>query len=100
MDKGSFHPSKDGPMDHFPYTTGEEDFMKTAKDILEEYENADMARRLHLYLQHRDAFLLVDMKRSGAKAMAAACWPTHEEGRSKGRRTRWRKFFIHAFACR
>ena len=40
-----------------------EDFMKTAKKVLEQYKHADMGRRLNIYLQYRDyrdEFLLID----------------------------------------
>ncbi len=40
-----------------------EDFMKTAKEVLEQYKHADMGRRLNIYLQYRDyreEFLLID----------------------------------------
>ncbi|MCP4579199.1 MAG: hypothetical protein GY846_23240 [Deltaproteobacteria bacterium] len=78
--------------------------MKTERDILEEYENADMARRLHLYLQfpdYREGFLVLDLKDSkyGKNALFTCCRAreTAKESREPGR---WRKFFIHGFACR
>jgi hypothetical protein len=41
--------------------------MKGERDILEEYQNADLTRRLHLYMQfpdYREKFLILDMKSS------------------------------------
>ena len=91
-------------MDHFPYTTGEGDFMKAERDILEEYQNADMVRRLHLYLQFRDyreEFLVLDLKGSEyRKKMPFICCRAHEADRESRQPSRWRRFLIHGFACR
>jgi hypothetical protein len=88
----------------FSKTAREGVFMKAERDILEEYENADMARRLHLYLQfpdYREGFLVQDLKvlKYEKKAPLTFCQTrkTVKKSREPGR---WRKFFIHGFACR
>ncbi|MBT3255859.1 MAG: hypothetical protein HN366_05280 [Deltaproteobacteria bacterium] len=78
--------------------------MKAERNILEEYQNADMARRLHLYLQFRDyreAFLVLDLKGSeyGEKESFMSC-RTHEEVGKIRQPSRWRRFLIHGFAFR
>ncbi len=78
--------------------------MKTTKDVLEEYQNADMTRRLHLYLQFRDyreEFLVLDLKGSEyGKKMPFICCRVHEAGGKIRQPSRWRRFLIRGFACR
>ncbi len=78
--------------------------MNTERNIFEEYQNANMAKRLHLYLQFRDCrdtFLVLDLKDPKyAKNKLFNCCRAHKAGEKSREPGRWRRFFIHGFACR
>jgi len=78
--------------------------MKTNEDIIREYTNADMARRLNLYLQYRDlrgTFYQVDVKErhpderkiADRKRSDRRTAPYHERGW-------WRRVFVQELARR
>ena len=58
--------------------------MKTERNIFEEYQNADITKRRHLYLQfrdYRDTFLGLDLKDSKyRKNELFTCCRAHEVG--------------------
>jgi hypothetical protein len=78
--------------------------MRTERDLLEEYNHADMGRRLNLYLQfreYRDAFLLIDMEDNNIRKREAALPCGKESHSANGRRIKpWRRFLTHGFECK
>jgi hypothetical protein len=78
--------------------------MRTEKELLEEYKQADMGRRLNLYLQfreYREEFLLMDMEGNHIRKAETSTCCGKRTNSLKGREIKpWRKFLIDAFACR